>query len=441
MRDIPQAKCVLFDAPAMTRGRSPVPGSLFLPTRISRFLQKKGCTLTKENRYSCDTKPWVRKDPTASAEVEFVAEVERFNILVNQAFESTHGGKTVQGRAFDFDAYIKGHKSLQDMGTVKAQPNPVKHLKSKTEAAAMLSHVPVKADLHKDDDSKKASPFESVYAQDDGDMISVDDIMRMADARGAALLDEPRENGETMRSEGAVITMDITYDNAKSFDFLGNTNATYTITASYLPMKYYRITYDTLLKGGEERTVSNVYGLLILMNVNGKIRTFSISYMLTYLTTAMVSLALATTLTDYIMQYAMGAMSPRFSLLKFQTSMKFGKFAANEAAVKNLYGKDYNPVTNKAVAHGDLLNNKAEEYMKGGDAAPIDKKDLLCILLKFDQRLNRLDACDETNAGDGEEKIGETKDTQRDQGCVLVDNWEDDYNERVFKVPKPKPQE
>jgi len=405
---IPQAECVIFDAPAMARGRSPVPGSLFLPTRISETLQKRGCTLTKENRYACDTKPWVRKDPKQHPKVVFVAEVERFNVLVNQAFESTYKGNTVKGRAFDFKAYMQGQPKLEDMDIKNM--SFVQHLKSEMKAVAKASVVPEKAELHKDDGTNHASPFETAYAQTDGDVMSVADILRMADASGAAMLDEPRENGETMRSEGAVVQMHITYDNVKAFDLWGSANATYTITATYLPMKYYRITYDTLLPGGDERTVSNVYGLLILMTVNGKIRTFSISHLLTYLTTAMVSLALATTLTDYMMQYLF-AQSARFITLKFQPSLNFGDLSAD-----------------KAGACVDLLNKKAEAYLKGEDAS-FEKQDLLAILLKFANRLNRLDALDDINAADGDNACGDVEDDKRDRGSVCLDKWEKNYNE------------
>jgi hypothetical protein len=369
----------------------------------------------------------------------FIAEVERFNVLINQAFESTHGGVTIRGRAIDFGAFMKGHKHLND--DVKDEGFMSKMYKKAKAAVAKVSEIPEKDDLHDDDKSKNASPFETAYAQDDGDVMSVADILRMADTRGAALLDAPRsskdERGESLRTEGAVIQMHITYDNKKAFDMLGKNNATYTITASYLPMKYYRVTYDTLMNDGQERLVNDVYGLLILMTVTGHIRTFSISYMLTYLTTAMVSLALATTLTDYIMQYAF-EQSPRFTLLKFQQSMLFGKFNLAFAAVKDKYKEKYDPNTNKAVATADVLNNKAEAAIKKGDIS-FTPEDLLATLLKLDQRLNRLDAVDDVNGVDDDGKFGMEPDNKRDKGSVWLEDWEDKYNKEQFGADTADP--
>merc|ERR1719375_2138182 len=84
---VKQYDCEYWDAPAMTRGRSPVPGTLFMPTRIKSTKQKVGCTPNEGNGFECKTKPWVHADGDYVKEM-MVADVERFTVLINQAFSA-----------------------------------------------------------------------------------------------------------------------------------------------------------------------------------------------------------------------------------------------------------------------------------------------------------------------------------------------------------------
>jgi len=263
-----------------------------------------------------------------------------------------------------------------------------------------------------------------VFSQNDGDVMSVADVMRMADVRGGAMLDQPREDGTTMRSEGAVMSMNIEYDNTEPWDYLGQAKAHYTITCSYLPMRYYKIMYEEMM-GDSERRMINVHGLLILIRVQGKIRVFSWMHMMTILTTAMVSLAMARTLTDYMMLYLFN-LSGQYTIIKFQPTQDFGALMKSIKGLKKKWGDKYNPLTHKAVPHADLLNNYAEAKPLGCPSGD----ELLYVLLKFEQRLNRLDGMDDKNAV---VHINDPADS-KDAGARILGEWEHKYEKDRFNT-------
>jgi len=417
----PQAECEYLDAPAMTQGRSPVPGTIFLPTRIVEHSQIRGCKPSAANHFACDTKPWVHK-PGVEPTMKFIAEVERFQLLINQAFHSDLPGQDLSGRAADFNAFIHGKTQLQNM--------KMKHQGFVQDIDEKIKNV-VKNWAIPDGNPNASTPFRTAYSTEEGDVMGVADLMRLADARGSAILDQPRLDGTSMRSQGAVISMNIRYTNEKKFDPLGNADPQYTITASYLPMRYYKITYQQALPD-DERLMMNVHSILILMRVFGSIRVFSFSYMLTILTTAIVTLTMANTLTDYIMMYCF-EMSDKYTLIKYQATMDFSAERKSLSAVKKKYGKQYSALTNKAMAHSDILNNAAESVLKNSktmeEACPT-KEEILGILLKFEHRLNRLDGSDAVNALSHPSSPPEEK----DPGARCLNAWEQKYERVTFGV-------
>lgn len=433
----PEAECTYWDAAAMTQGRTPVPGTIFLPTRIIEHHQIKGCEPTEENQFSCDTRPWVLK-PGTEKKMSYIAEVERFRLLINQAFQSDLPGQDLSGRAGDFDAYIHGTKHLQNMKT--EHQGFVAHLADKLKAVVKHWHIPAGR-------PNASIPFETVYSTAEGDVMSVGDVMKLADARGAAMLDQPRADGTTMRSQGAVISLNIKYSNAQSWDPFAKAKPTYTMTAAYMPMRYYKIEYQEMFgevsKEGRktERRMVNVHGILVLMRVYGSIRVFSLSHLLQILTTAMVSLAMARTLTDYIMMYCFD-MSGKYTIIKYQPTMDFGVMRTSLAGVKKKYGANYDHMTNKAVPHADILNNAAEAALKaagsGSDLSTwkgvltqaCPQEELLPILLKFEQRLNRLDGMDDCNAV----THPSDPDDMKDPGARCLNAWELAYEQETFNI-------
>jgi len=435
---VPQATCEYWDAPAMTRGRSPVPGTLFLPTRITSFRQKEGCKPDESNDFKCTTKPWVHADGDFKSTMH-VADVERFTMLINQAFSADlpGAGPNVQGRSADFQGFAVGRPDLIDFYTKNANTKGRIARLEKEDAAELKAIVaehpiPTKADDKGD--------FKNTYSiAGNGDVFEVSDILRMADIRGADVLDVVRGDGSTMRTEGGVISIDITYTNKAKLDVLGNAEPHYVVSAKYIPMKYYKIDYESMDKAGKERIMHDVHGLLILINVQGAIRVFTMANLLVVLTTAMVSLALANTLTDYIMSYApcLGV-TDHYDILKYQPTMDFSDLRDRIKGLKKkcaAKGKPYDSKKVKASVCSSAINHfatKAQEAQacKGTeeekqsliDEAHISHDTMLQIICCFEQRLNRLDGMDAANSDDacGAQVLELKKQRERFDGKATV---------------------
>merc|ERR1719224_89858 len=83
------------------------------------------------------------------------------------------------------------------------------------------------------------------------------------------------------------------------------------------------------MTGQDARIMYQVHGLLFVVTVRGSIRIFSWSHLLVVLSTAMVSLAMANTLTDLIMSYwpGLSSTSGHYNILKYQMSMDFSSLS------------------------------------------------------------------------------------------------------------------
>jgi len=317
------------------------------------------------------------------------SDVERFTLRINQAFSSAVDG--VSGTSTDFEGFAEGRPDLQDFYT--SRKGYVSRLEKKDaeqlEHIAALHPIPSKADFTGD--------FKNMFHDGNGDIFEVNDILRMADLRGGSMLDILRDDGTTMRQKGAVVTIDVTYSNKKIFDIFGNTPETYVMSAKFLPMTYYKIQYETI-HDADTRTMSDVHGLLIMINVTGSIRTFDLTNLLTVLTTAMVSLALASTLTDLILSYApcLG-LKDHYNILKYQPTMDFSDLQARINTLKEqakAQGKEYDTAVHKSSVSSDAINEYATAKKH------IDQDTMLKIICTFEMRLNRLDGMDACDGGD-----------------------------------------
>jgi len=250
--------------------------------------------------------------------------------------------------------------------------------------------------------------------------MSLYDLLKLADWDVEDLLDTTRENNSTMRWDGAVVRVSIEYNNDKPWDTFGQAKPSYTIKALILPMPEYKVMFGEPLEDGDGRYVHNVHGLLFIFAVTGHLRVFDPNTLLQVLTTAMVSLALAQTLTDAIMMNCL-ADADKYSILKYQPSQDFSKMRTNIQILRDHHKDKYDPLTHKPHPHAEYLNDCAE------DGKVPQGEDLLLVLLKFEQRLNRLDAMDPLNAvsHDDDEKI--------DKGLAWIMEREHKYTDNLAK--------
>jgi len=359
-----------------------VPGTLFLPSRVTTLKQRKGCFPSAENDYGCKTKPWVH-DGNATNDVAFVADLERFVLIVNQAFQSDESSMdvpiTITGNAVDYKGYIDGADGMTHLFRMK----DARLGHRSPEGSSLETPLP-----HGRPDA--SSLFPSAVSHKYGDEMSIIDILNLADPRGSFLLDANRTDGTTMRYEGSVIELTVEWSNKVPWDFFGSAKPHYTYRARILPMREYRIAYDVLI-GDDRRLAREVHGFLIVMQVRGSIHVFNATHFLTILTTALVSLALAATLTDYIMMY-LCPLRNVYTNLKYQNSEDFSDYAASISRTKKAAGVQYQGVklgdADKHTLHGSILSNCV------ANKKPPEGNDLLHVLVKFEQRLNRLDAVD-----------------------------------------------
>mmetsp|Transcript_15386 Transcript_15386/g.33855 ORF Transcript_15386/g.33855 Transcript_15386/m.33855 type:complete len:516 (+) Transcript_15386:105-1652(+) len=407
-----QASCEYWDGPSLTRGRAPIPGALFIPTRVTSIDQKRGCVPSAENRWSCDTKPYVDRGPVSANNSIYIADVERFTLLIGHAFETLER-PYICGSSSGSEAEFIRTKELAGIKLSEHQPKSVtaKYAHNDHTGAAHSHVIPD----HPDPDSE----FPSLLKLDIGDVVSVGDLLKLADPRGVSLLDMQLSNNQTLRWGGAVLRLTIEYDNFAHFDPLGNAPMMYELSASFLPMLEYKIMYEK--EFGEDRLLRNVHGIFILINVVGRVRVVDFSHLMAMLTQAMVSLAIANTITDLIMKYCLPE-GNQYNLCKYQPTVDFDEYRRSRMKLKRQFGEDYLYLDHKPLPHADILNKHAA---KG--STPIDQ-DLMLILCKFEQRLNTIDAMDPVNTlkDDGEtDNIGNYI-RERERGYQDVGSSSDD---------------
>lgn len=424
-----QLDCVYWDAPEMTRGRTPVPGTLFVPTRITETPQIKGCEPSAANGWTCDGLPWLPDEKNPKKEY-FVADVEDFTILINQAFDVDIPGQKedITGVAADFHGYVEGRPDLADYFT--KHKGYIKKLEAKNgkalEASTQEIEIPLKKPWLKEHKAT-TDDFDSIFSLPFGDVFAIQDILKLADLRGKDFIDVPRKDGSSIRSQGAVITIDITYSNAAHWDFFGNTKPHYTISAQYMPMKSYKIVYEkeSVDGGGKKRSMHDVNGLLFQIQVKGKIRVFDLTHMLTVLTTAMVSIAMATTLTDYAMSYVCGDMSKHYDLIKYQPSVDFGDVRAYRDMLKKEHKEGHDDALHKTSPGADAICEAGKARKWKSDLEALEYIGLV------EQRLNRLDAMDFTGTGDD----------KKDPVTIMVEDMKAKFKTKMDKLKKSQAQE
>merc|ERR1712137_1393309 len=118
----------------------------------------------------------------------------------------------MSGEAADFNGFLNPRTALskQQSQAHSSAPKSKGSLRHATGVEVEIGPKPA-----------STSGFPSAFAASFGDVISIGDLLRLADRRGPSLLDVRREDGETLRSEGAVINVHIEYSNEAKFDPLG----------------------------------------------------------------------------------------------------------------------------------------------------------------------------------------------------------------------------
>lgn len=401
-----KANCVIRDGITMQHGRTAVPGTIFLPTRITTVHQKSGCEPNKANGWKCISttdktkkggKPFVYDGKHVHEDDIMPADLDRFTLLIAHGWSTEDKkGTYPAGRGTAFEAFLKP----------EYDPITHQHVSKAGHEQKIDKKIQAKdGSVWPMQEAKSHEGFEKTFNISAGDVFSIGDLMRIADPRGENLLDADRVGGSTMRWDGGAIAITITYDNHKNLDPLGWHKPHYTIEATFMPLRTYKIMDDTITPTG--RKIENTHGILITMTVQGVLRQFDLNHMLMMLTTAMVSLSMAALATDFFMCYfpfwPIKPNGPNYTMLKFQPSCDFSSLAKKEVTVREkckLPEFDRAEASCKTSHHAHCLHKCVTKALAGDPQivdAPKDA-DLLHILMIFEQRLNRLDGLDPTFA-------------------------------------------
>jgi len=310
--------------------------------------------------------------------------------------------------------------------------------------------------------------FPSAFSLSIGDVISVGDLIHLADPFGRdgdRVMDESRDGKGTLRNEGGVLVVAIHYTNSAKMDPFAQSPVRYVITATFMPMqKFKQVAHVPLPDGG--RRVTNTHGLLIQAQIHGQVRSFAFGMLLRVVTTGMALLAASQIMTNMIMLHIM-ADKDKYNILKFQPTQAFDKLRKLQKKQKQHYGEAYDELNHKPAPVADFLSDifepfkgdltsKPPEEVKGIfhaveeevikrtndrlkpdsalDQIELEKRkswwlDILSTFIRHEQRLNRLDGMDEHNLGaQSEEKMAK-----------FYAAWEEHYWDRQGWHPDLRP--
>lgn len=213
----------------------------------------------------------------------------------------------------------------------------------------------------------------------------------------------------------------VEYTNQATWDVFGQAPVRYVIRSTLVPSSNYYLLRREVLAGNRRRLIST-HGLLVIAQVQGKLRFWSFSMLLQVITTAMALLAGSRMVTNFLMLYLL-ADRQKFRLLKFQPTLNFPLLREIKDAQRSFARAsyvEYNEVEHKPQPASDFLSDIFEDF--ADDACPdmleveqtilerTERKlssfhssswwlDILALVVRHEQRLNRLDGSDESNLG------------------------------------------
>lgn len=308
-------------------------GALLVPTRITRTLERRVCHPNAKNNFTCDNEYAIQEASNKS----YVADVERYTVLVSHSYQrDTISGNSdyVEG---SFTECVRKDNTVQKLnevllgsGECNGEENSVPidclddscgfvstQQSSQKEATSLLNLVAHRQKtrrrtssehdflLHREENvapaSKLTKPSNDVYAIPDGDVFTLDKLLRLAGIN----LDDRNEDGDLLRDGGAVLHIEARYNNLHPFaSSFGVRTIDYNYRITTEPMHQVKdeiITWNA--EDFSQRMIENRHGVLIVVSVAGTFGFFSIANLLLMLATAATMLGLATLFTDKLATY------------------------------------------------------------------------------------------------------------------------------------------
>jgi hypothetical protein len=138
----------------------------------------------------------------------------------------------------------------------------------------------------------------------------------------------------------------------------------------------------------KKRTVNIWYGMTVKLSFEGSLTKFSMTVLLSTLTTALVLLSSATTIVTYLALYLMKA-SDKYTLMMYQYTEDFSDY--KELVARNSKYRQNEPhrICPVSSPSGLLL---AQAHLD--ESKELNAKEIIRILTDYEVRLNRLDGMD-----------------------------------------------
>lgn len=405
-----QHTCSRMDGLDMSFG-FPHPGILFVPSRNHTRMQDKGCD--PEATGVCQNL-WTFPKEAENHDDTYIPEIADFTVLLDHSFHIVLGGDQFGvAMARDLDGSIS---QVKDISQPKDAPYTV-HRGIRTMILPNVSQT-------------RLPGYESAISFPFGDVISVGDLLKMADPQGREgkdlldVVDQDAHEGGSLRFAGGKLIIIIEYSNKQLFDPFGQAPIQYTIRAVLMPEPENKV-MKTVRVADAKRSIVDIHGISIMAMAHGKVRVFSLNNLIMVLTTGLALLTASRVLTNFIMVYLMED-SVKYFILKYQPTMHFNhvrdmrdehrkvlgdeyhiaehKFSATSDVLSDIFAPFVDqPKLNLADVEAEVLRRTKETFGRRDETGTLTGRswwlDLLAVLVRHEQRLNRLDATDETNLG------------------------------------------
>lgn len=327
-------------------------GEMLVPTRIDQMYERKGCTPSAANGYTCDNE----YELDEKRDTHYVADIERFTIMVSHTYRRGHiegnniniEGQLLECETDDEDTVMKAAASkTKDVllgrreckGSYIKKPiqcisNKCPFLKKKRGGSFLqgfekvvedaTADVPVRSGHHRvgsksgkktalvteeADNHEAANPAELLaggyFAIPQGDIFRIDKLLELS---GVSLDYSINSEGEPLRESGTVLLIEIFYTNMHPFlSSFGFTDVSYYYKVTRRPMDEMKTEFLSVGQHNypNTRSIENRHGLYIIVKVGGEFGFFSIVYLLIMLTTAIALISAANVITDKLAIYAM----------------------------------------------------------------------------------------------------------------------------------------
>lgn len=327
-----QRRCIYADQHEMAP-EGMLDGSLFIPTRIDKLVEKRNCTPTDSH---C-RKMWrteVEKENT------YVADVEDYTILIvstyfRKAFRNTstmHQGFYYECRDTETNEVLKtdpchGELSVRPINCLPGLPCKFERIGEpprnpsfleqqpprRAPRASLLKPGPSSLALH----SAERGKFDA-FAIPNGDIFRFSKLLQLA---GLKLDGSFNGDGEPLRERGTVLSVQIEYANLRPFrsTLFHDVEPGYIYKVVERPMEEMKTELYTKWQSGNEneRVMENRHGIYLQVSVTGSFGNFNIVYLLLMLTTSLALLAVAGTVTDLMAQYLPTGIQDQYTKEKY----------------------------------------------------------------------------------------------------------------------------